>query len=342
MASISSLASVASALHNVRDITANAAKNFAAQRAARSEAQANINAITSTITNIADLSSAAAVKQAANPLELSIFGVSKGVAKLHVDEVNPSFLGFGGTLNVNINITRSAQVGALLLSFAGPVIDLNSTATASPNAKFEIEIRGRQGSQILSFTSGTSLANVRDAINTFTGNTGVVAKVVGQSGIRLESTDYGRDEFVGVRILDHAGARGSGIHAYSVTNNNQWSFPITLFSQAQWGVEDAGQDLEATINNSVVRGRGIEIIPTLNANFLGSLFLTAERAQTLGQFHAFSVRALPSQNDPTNPNPSNGLPASPDAAQTNPAPPTYSNAGVINPRISTKSVDLRG
>ncbi|MGD9693748.1 MAG: flagellin hook IN motif-containing protein [Phycisphaerales bacterium] len=341
MASISSLTGVNTALQNVRDITANAAKNFAAQRAARADAQANINAITSTITSIADLSSAAAVSQAATPPGFFVFGVSKGVAKVHVDEVNPSFLGLGGTLNVNINVTRSAQVGALLLSFGGPIIDLNSTATAGINDLFKIEIRGRLGSRELSFTSGTSIANVRDAINTFTGDTGVIAKVVGQSGIRLESADHGRDEFVGVRILEHARARGTGIHYYSASNNNVPNTAgATVFSLARWGVEDAGQDLEATINNSVVRGRGLEIIPTLNANFQGSLFLTVERAQTIGQFHAFSVRALPSQNEPSNGTPPTGLPTSPDEAQA--STPTYSNAGVINPRITSKSVDLRG
>jgi len=67
------------------------------------------------------------------------------------------------SLDVEINVSASAQQGALLLSFGAAALDLTSAADT-----FTIEIGGVDGSRTLSFSSGTTLSVIRDAINTFT------------------------------------------------------------------------------------------------------------------------------------------------------------------------------
>lgn len=333
MPTLASLASVNAALLNVRDVAANAAKNFAAARSARADAQTRLNVAQTAASRIAAAHGPRDVRTSTADASLppfNVINVHAGVPKYWVHQ--PNVLP-GQTLDANVQITRSAQVGALLLSFGGRVIDLNSAATASASELFRIEIQGRFGSQQLAFTSGTSIANVRDAINTFTSGTGVHAVVVGQSGIRLQSTRFGADEFVRVRIIHPANINGGGVYQYSSSNN---AVPNTgsavTFVNALNAVTDHGQNVAATINGAVAVGQGLELTPIVTSGFLGTIRLTQQRAQSLGSFLAFQIVGL-TDNAPR-PAGDQGLPAD--------QPRLYTNSGVVSPRITSKSVDLRG
>lgn len=332
MPTLASLASVNAALLNVRDVATRAARTFVQSRQDRTLAQTRINDLASSVSRIADASNPRDVARLSQPADgaFSVVNVSPSVAKWHLYQTTFP----GQSYDVNVDITRSAQVGALLLSFGGGIIDLSGVFAASAGAKFAIEIQGARGAQELSFTSGTSLANVRDAINTFINNTGVRASVVGQSGIRLETTGFGSDEFVRIRVLQHSGALGAGVLRYSATNSNiPDTGSSTPFGVALNPVVDFGQDLAVSINGRTAIGRGAEVaaIPSIH-QFGGEFRLTTQRAQSLGSFLAFQVVGL-SDSAPL-PAGDQGLPAD--------QPRLYNNSGVISPRITSKSVDLRG
>src|SRR5690606_21556818 len=179
--------------------------------------------------------------------DYTVDGVDSQVAAY---SVNGAKLTFEGTRDVVVQVTQSAQVGSLFLSFAGTNLDLAGAGAGNqdPARRFVIEIGGVEGSRELSFSSGTTLADFAETINTFTDVTGVSATVSG-GGVRLDSTACGGNESVGVRVVDDAGAVGSGVLRLVDTDNNTADTgSATTFAAASNRVLDYGQDLGATIN----------------------------------------------------------------------------------------------
>lgn len=103
----------------------------------------------------------------------------------------------GGTREVRVEVTQSAQTAGI--SFIGSNASGPSTTSATT-----IEIRGTLGSELLSFASGTTLGQIRTAINNTALTTGVSAVVsaVGGGGVAsallLNSIEVGSGEFVSV------------------------------------------------------------------------------------------------------------------------------------------------
>ena len=103
----------------------------------------------------------------------------------------------GGSRNVNVEVTQSAQ--AAQISLVGATAGGTSTTSATT-----IEIKGTLGFEMLSFVSGTTLADIRMSVNSVTAMTGVSAVVsttaVGglASALLLNSTTLGSDAFVSV------------------------------------------------------------------------------------------------------------------------------------------------
>ncbi len=117
----------------------------------------------------------------------------------------------GSTRSVTVNVTQSAQTAQV--SFIGTNAGGPSTTSAS-----SIEVQGTGGTTILSFASGTTLANIKIAVNNNTLITGVsavisTASVAGvASAVVLNSTTFGSDAFVSVTPI-------SGNFVVSSTNN---------------------------------------------------------------------------------------------------------------------------
>ncbi len=103
-----------------------------------------------------------------------------------------------GSRQVRVQVTQSALTARLNL--VGTTVGAPSTTAAST-----VELRGTLGSQLLSFASGTTLSQVRVAINDVTAATGVSAIVsaasVGAvaSALVLTSTTVGNDAFVSIQ-----------------------------------------------------------------------------------------------------------------------------------------------
>ncbi|MBX3351960.1 MAG: flagellin [Phycisphaeraceae bacterium] len=257
--------------------TANTAGLSAAEKQAN---QLQVDSILQTIDRVAAATSFQGIKLLNGNFDYTVNGVDADVANY---KVNGAKLTYQGTRDVNVQVTQSAQVGALALSFGGGSIDL-----ADASSRFVIEIGGSQGSRELSFSSGTSLDDIADTINTFTDVTGVQATVSG-TAIRLASTEFGSSELVSVRVLDDGGAAGDGVFTYEAANNNAANVgSATTFATAANRITDYGQDLGATINgiNATTVGKTARI----NTDFLDvEIELSTTASQNLANVQAFTI-----------------------------------------------------
>ncbi len=144
----------------------------------------------------------------------------------------------GTTRNVVVQVTQSAETA--LLAFTG-----SSTGAVS------VEVRGNLGSEILSFASGTTTADIQTAINSIKDATGVSA-IVSAGTFMLSSTEYGSEQFVSVKALS-----GDFIAA-----------------NAGQTVIDSGVDAGVLINGQRAQADGLKV-NTRTASLDAEFFLTS-------------------------------------------------------------------
>ncbi|MDX1425520.1 MAG: flagellin [Kiloniellales bacterium] len=142
-----------------------------------------------------------------------------------------------GTRDVDVRITQSAQTAQV--SFIG-----NNPAGVSTTSATTVELRGVNGSEILSFASGTTLAEVATAINATTSETGLSAVISSPGGpgiasaLLINSTAFGSDAFVSV----------SPISGDFISPGNE-----------NLVIRDFGQDPTAIINGQPTHARGLQV-----------------------------------------------------------------------------------
>ena len=121
-------------------------------------------------------------------------------------QINASKIPSGSFRNVVINVvTKSdvALVSAVAAGTNGSGVRNGTIAEATT-----LQVRGNFGSEVLSFASGTTAANIAAAVNASKELTGVSATASAASGgpasIIFQSTSYGSDAFVSVSVLENA------------------------------------------------------------------------------------------------------------------------------------------
>lgn len=204
----------------------------------------------------------------------------------------------GDSIDINVEVRTSAQQAGFYLSFGSDNINLSGAT-----ARFSVEIAGNTGVRELSFASGTTIASIEAAINSFAAATGVQARMSG-TGIVLKSTDFGDHRFVSVRVIDHGAVNTeqpqAGIYAFDPFDNNaiDWSNGTpnsVLFTAANVSIRDFGQDVEALVNGVQARSNG----RSLSAELFGAAIvftdfrLSIEAAQRHHSFHAFTINREP-------------------------------------------------
>jgi flagellin len=147
---------------------------------------------------------------------------TSGVTSTQFDnvQVNAARVPDGGTINVVVQVTTSAQTGKITYS-AGALTD-NVT----------IEVAGNTGTEQLSFASGTTVSSIATAINAVTTATGVSAAVSG-TDLVVNSTKFGSDQFVSLKTV-------SGTFTPDTT-------------------KDSGQDASITINGAEAQADGLAV-----------------------------------------------------------------------------------
>jgi flagellin len=118
-------------------------------------------------------------------------------AKLTDFQVNEALFGSSSTVEIDATVTAAAQKGEL--RYAGG--DLTQAAT--------LEVSGSRGSQVLFLGGASTVANIRDAINSVSDVTGVEAEVsgAGVAGSVTVATGGGNQE---VTFTDARATAGSG------------------------------------------------------------------------------------------------------------------------------------
>ena len=254
------LQEVANLLTELQGLITQTANTAGLSREEREANQLQVDSILQTIDRLASATSFQGLKLLNGNLDYVTDNVNAQVGGF---TVRGAKLDFGGTRDVNVLVIASAQVAGFLMSMGGAALDL-----ASSGSEFVVEIGGVRGSRELSFSSGTSVSSIADAINSFSSVTGVKATVSG-TGVRLSSTNYGSDEFVSVRVTDDGGiGSASGIGVYNLVADNALAAggAVTTFANSGTRVTDFGQDVRATVNGVTATSRGTEV--QINTDFL--------------------------------------------------------------------------
>jgi flagellin len=253
------LQEVSGLLTDLQGLVTSSANTAGLSDSEKSANQLQIDSILQTIDRVSSATSFQGTKLLNGNFDYKVSNVAQGVTDYHVN--GAKFV--GGSLNVNVLVTQSAQQGGLYLSMGGTALDLNGAGTAGPTSSFTVDIAGALGSRELTFSSGTSLSDVAAAVNSFQSITGVQATVVasgGSNGLKLTSTDFGSSSFVRATVTHDGGAVGDGIYNFQTQNFNAidvtggaQAFNSTVAAQ---GIRDAGQDIGATINGYVATSNG--------------------------------------------------------------------------------------
>ncbi|MFM9958098.1 MAG: flagellin hook IN motif-containing protein [Phycisphaerales bacterium] len=302
---------VSSLLDELRGLVGSAQEELRAGTSSVAQSQGRIDRIVASIT---DNVGPATRKVATNPTGDFTQGTGDGgipdgyyLTNVNSDVVDTNFrrleLFAAQSLQVDGVITQSAQVGGFFLSFGASNLNLSSAT-----AQFNIEVRGAKGTRSLAFASGTNLASVTAAINSYTQFTGVKARVSGTTGIRLQSETYGTSAFVSVKIANDGGIGSLGTlglynfqagDADAVSTNR-----LAAFSNANNPIFDFGQNIRANINGVLATGRGT-VLTVANDFFDMDIELAYNRTATggsaakLGSLTMFSINRFPTLAPPT-------------------------------------------
>jgi flagellin len=281
------LQEVSTLLTDLQGLITSTANNAGLSQEEKQANQLQIDSILQTIDRIADATNFQGVKLLNGNFDFTTSSVAAGVSDFRV---NGAKLNTGGTVAVQAIVTASAQQAALFLSTGG-TLNLGGNGGV-----FTFEVTGSLGSRELSFASGTTQTQIRDAINAFSDVTGVSAAIATSGAItnlRIRSTDFGSDKFVSVKVVNANTVQGTGVGIYTATANNGNSAATgsgVAFSStaALNGIRDLGQDVTATINGvqATTKGRTARI----NTDFLDvEVTLNTATATALGTVNAFTV-----------------------------------------------------
>ena len=252
--------------------------------------QLQIDSILQTIDRISGATSFQGQKLLNGNFDYQVSGINAKVTDFKVNSAK-----FNGTSqSVDVLVTQSAQQGILFMSFGATALNFNGANSGN----LTLELTGAAGSRELQFASGTSLADMVSAINTFTDITGLVASVAAvgaTTGIGLYSKDFGSANFSTVKVVNDAGIQGTdaNLGIYGVQTTNAGALNTTIKGKfdstlAGNGIKDAGQDIGAIINGIVATADGKDI--NINTDFLNvEMTLTTAASQTLGSISAFSI-----------------------------------------------------
>lgn len=248
------LSEVSDLLSSIKGLIVEAANTGAVSDEERKANQVQIDSAIDSITRISNSTSFAGLKLLNGSLDYTLSGIqSNSLAKVAVTSAN-----FSGASNIRVDVQtlNSAQNANIFLSAStGAFLSATTFSVAGPS-----------GVQEISIASGTTLAAVASAVNTFKAATGVSASLVNagnpNSGLRFTSIGYGSKQFVSVERS--GSATGGWFHTYKVPDTFNLPSPISLATLQAGGNlvptgRDKGRDVSAIINGNLATGDGLKI-----------------------------------------------------------------------------------
>lgn len=138
-----------------------------------------------------------------------------GATLTHLDhvQVNAAKIANGSFRSVNISrdVNNPSEVARLSAVLGGTTATSTTLRNGTLGAEGTFQIRGNLGSELLSFASGATAAQIVTAINGRSLLTGVAASSfagatgTGPASISFRSTEFGADAFVSVKVLQNNG-----------------------------------------------------------------------------------------------------------------------------------------
>ncbi|HNQ23508.1 MAG TPA: flagellin [Phycisphaerae bacterium] len=180
--------------------------------------QLQIDAILQSIDRLANATAFGDKKLLNGTLDFNTSGINinepTGASVSHLEKVKINAAKIPTTSGAYRQVTVNVVTGSdfAFISAAGTGTDGTGVADGTISNTLTIQVRGKHGSEILSFASGTSHAEIATAINASKDLTGVSAVVSGAgtaaspSNLIMSSTEYGSNAFVSVAILENAAA----------------------------------------------------------------------------------------------------------------------------------------
>ena len=204
------------------------------------EKQANqlqIDSILQTIDRLANATSFQGTKLLNGNFDYTTSNVAATVSDVTVNSARLNNAQ-GSFINVTVDVLTSAQTAAVYLSTAANLANGN-------NGSITFEITGGKGVQQFTFASGTSQANIINAINTFKDAIGVSAiqNATTAARVQINSTGFGSQEFVRVKTLE------------GTANNLLAGTAAGATSAAD--LKDHGQDAVVLINGNQATTNGL-------------------------------------------------------------------------------------
>ncbi len=144
----------------------------------------------------------------------------------------------GAYMTVTVDVTQSAQTGAVYFS-------TGTSLTNGGNGSITLELTGNDGVQQFTFASGSAIADVVNAINTFSDALGASAIINATDGNRVEirSKEYGSESFVRAKVLEGSAANLFAVAAAATTTTRD--------------LKDAGRDASMLINGNAATTNGL-------------------------------------------------------------------------------------
>lgn len=281
----SSLGEINDLLNSIKALVVEAANSGAFSDAELDANQSQIDSAIDSITRISNTARFAGLSLLDGSLDYTISGVATSAIS-KADILGASFVG-GANVDVEVEVTASAQVGSLYLRGDLPTPGASGNGTIL--SATTIEVRGPKGVLVVELASGASLSKAIDAINGTTAFTGVEASRINPStdlsGMVFRATEYGADEFVSVRRLNSPeDPADDTFQTYAFVDGTPVDPATTPFPWAQVGTtlteaqRDKGQDVQALINGALATGNGLTV--TLNSTNLSAKVLLNEGLAT--------------------------------------------------------------
>ena len=181
------LSEVSSLLNEVQGLVTETANSGGLSKEEIDANQSQVDAILNTINRLSGSVNFQGKKLLNGELDYQKSGAD--LADLNNVQVNSAKLVGTDAKTVDIAVASAAETA--VATFAGP----SGTATGN----YVLEIAGNNGTEQLSFLSAATSAQIVDAINAVSDQTGVSA--VASGGINLFSTDYGSSQFASVKTV---------------------------------------------------------------------------------------------------------------------------------------------
>ena len=220
---------VSNLLQSVKGLVVQAANSGAMSSDEIAANQLQLDSAVQSITRISETTTFAGLHLIDGSLSYLTSGLNtNAIQSLDISQAD---LGTSTSLPVQVNVLTSAQQA-----------NLEFSASSIANS-VTLEITGNNGTQTLTFTSGTAASAIAYAINTTSDSTGVMAKMNNPanaaSGIAFASTGFGSQSFVSVQAQ-------TGTFATTDTKGNDQTRVV-------------GRDAVATVNGAVTVGNGLEL-----------------------------------------------------------------------------------